>query len=191
MWGVGVSPARAPLGAGTATFLPKASCGQAQPGPARKGNICLFFGGPGVPPAASPLPPPLFIAFHQHLEFEPIQRWLTPSWGMELGEMCAAGEGGSPRALPSSVRGLQHPGVDLRTTQGLGNPRSILALLSPAVGTVGELPHLPLTVMLAHGPVFWLGLEAPLTFAISRQPHHPHPESVTEVPLAWGDAELQ
>lgn len=67
--------------------------------------MCLCFGVPGVPPAASPLPPPLFIAFHQHLEFEPIRRWLTPSWGTELGETCAAGEwGGSLEPFPAAWR---------------------------------------------------------------------------------------
>lgn len=137
----GVSPAGAPLGAGTATFLPSPSCRRVQPGPARKGSICLCFGGPGVPPAASPLPPPLFIAFHQHLEFEPIRCWLTPSWGMELGETCAAREGGSPRALPAACGGPQRPSVDLRTIWGVENPRSILAPLFPAVGMVGTLPH--------------------------------------------------
>lgn len=83
--------------------------------------------------------------------------------------------------------GPQHPGVELRTIRGLGSPRSILALLFPAMG--GELPRpcpvaqtwgcsaSPLAALLAHGPTFWLGFEAPLTFAISSQHTHTRPPS--------------
>lgn len=46
----------------------------------------------------------------------------------------------SPEPSPAACGGLQHPGVELRAIQGLGSPRSILALLFPALGMVGELP---------------------------------------------------
>jgi len=51
-----------------------------------------------LPPAAAPLPPPLFIAFRQHLELELIRRW-----GTELGETCVARGGGGPPS-PSRQR---------------------------------------------------------------------------------------
>lgn len=74
-----------PVGAGT---LPAPQPHQ-QPGPAGKGNMCLCLGEPGLVGRQAPLPPLLFIAFHQHLELEPLQRWLRLSRGMELGGTCA------------------------------------------------------------------------------------------------------
>lgn len=177
----------APLGAG---LPPTPGCGWVQPSPARRGNICLCFGGPGVPPAPSPLPPPLFIASHRHLEFEPVRRWLTPSRGTGLGETCAAEEGGregAPEPFPAACGGPQRPGMELRTSWGLGSPRSILTPLFPAVG---ELPcprpaalawvssASPLAALPAVAPACWLGFEAPLTFAISSQPYPPRKVSL-------------
>lgn len=135
----GVLPAGAPLGAGIATFLPRSDCRHAQPSPARTGNICLCVSGPGVPPAASSLPPALFIAFRQHLEFEPVRRWLTPRRGMELCETCVAREGGhggppSPSQPRVGAAALQ---CGLRTIQGPVSPGSILALIFPVMG--GEI----------------------------------------------------
>lgn len=84
-----------------------------------------------------------------------------------------------PEPFPAVCGGPQHPSAELRTIQGLGSLGSILGLLFP---TVGELPcprpivrswgcSAPLPVaLLAGGPAFWLGFEAPLTFAISSQP---------------------
>lgn len=101
------------------------------------------------------------------------------------------------RGAAASQHGAEdHPGV--------GKPREHpCSLLFPEVGTVGELPcprpaaqtwgcsASPLAVLLASGPAFWLGFEAPLTFAISGQPRPVPPNRVTEVPLALGDAGLQ
>lgn len=52
----------------------------------------------------------------------------------------------------SSVGGLQHPSLELRTIQGWGSPRSILALLFPALGMAGELPGPLLTVQTRPPP---------------------------------------
>lgn len=98
----GFIPENLCLGAGI-TFLPTPSSG-----PAGKGrNICLCLVG-----LASPQPPPplLFIAFHQHLEFEPARRWLAPaggwSWGREGKEGGEGGrEGTSPEPSPAACRG--------------------------------------------------------------------------------------
>lgn len=93
----------------------------------------------------------------------------------------------SPEPSPAACGGLQHPGVELRTIQGLGSPRSILALLFPALGMVGELPC-PHPMVQTQGcsassltaadlsPTLRVGFEAPLAFSAS----------VTEVPWPQG-----
>lgn len=98
----------------------------------------------------------------------------------------------SPEPSPAACGELQHPGVELRAIQGLGSPRSILALLFPALGMVGELPC-PHPAVQTQGcsashltaadlsPALWVGFEAPLAFSAS----------VTEVPWPRGDAGLQ
>lgn len=203
-WGGSLRPGE-PQGAGFATFVPSPSCRWVQPGTAGKGNICLCFGGPGVPPALSPLPPPLFIAFHQHLELEQIRRWLTPSRLTELGETCAAGEGGRhgpPRTLPSGVRGAaasqrgaeDHPGVG----KPWEHPRSAFpdggraAVSSPHCAVLGVLCPPPRGVA-GRWSRFLAGFRG--SFDICHQQSALSLlKSVTEVPLAWGgwgDAGLQ
>lgn len=118
--------------------------------------------------------------------------------------MCGRGGGGAPEPFSTACGGPWHPDVDLRTIQGpiREAPGASLLCFSQGwvVGTVGELLCLcpvaqpwgcsasPLAALLADGPTFWLGFEAPLTFAISSQcPCPPPPPKVSlRFPWPWG-----
>lgn len=111
---------------------------------------------------------------------------------MELGEMCVDRQGWTPQC--AWICTSQHRDEDqLGGGKPLEHPLSAFRGGERAAGCSPHGTDLGVLCLPPHstaGPDFWLGFEAPLTFAISSQPCPPL-RSVTEVLLASGDAELQ
>lgn len=186
-------------------FSPTPAADGCSPAPRGRGTSACVSVGLASHQPLSPLPPPLFIAFHQHLELEQIRRWLTPSRVTELGETCAAGEGGRdgpPRTLPSGMWGAAASRRGAEDRPGVGKPREHprsafpdggrAAVSSPRGADLGVL-CLPPHGVAGRRSRFLAGFRGSFDICHQRSALS-LPKSVTEVPLAWGwggDAGLQ
>lgn len=127
-------------GGGGLWLLESPSC--PVPALARQGrrgtSACVWWG--WRPTSPKPPPPLLFIAFHQHLEFEPARRWLAPaggwSWGRRVRPTGREGgrEGMSPEPSPAACEGAAASQCGTEDHPGFGMSQEHPCSAFPALG---------------------------------------------------------